>query len=377
MYLRTTQRRNMDGSVVRYVQLAHNRREGRSTVAEVLVNFGREDALDLDGLRRLVGSINRYLGEEPGADVSELGGEGLSVVRARQMGTAYLLDALWHALGVDEALGRVLGTRKFTVDMERVLFALVANRAIDPSSKLAASTWATGDVAIDGLEHMDEDQAYRAMDLLVEADTHAKVQEAVFFSVADLLNLEVDLLFFDTSSTYFCIDDEDEAGEGFRVLGHSKDHRPDLPQVVIGLAVTKEGIPVRVWCFPGDASDQVILKGVRDDLRGWRLGRVITVVDRGFSADDNLASLTRGAAHYIAGEKLRDGSADAKAALSRPGRYKVVRDNLWVKEVRLGAEGQRRFVVCHNPAEAKKDKAERDEKLARIDDRDRPHRRGA
>ncbi len=214
---------------------------------------------------------------------------------------------------------------------------------------------------------MDEDQAYRAMDLLVSADTQGEVQEQVFFSVADLLNLEVDLLFFDTTSTYFELDDEDQGGEGFRVLGHSKDHRPDLPQVVIGLAVTKEGIPVRVWCFPGDTSDQTILKGVRDDLRHWRLGRVITVVDRGFSSDDNLAYLTRGGGHYICGEKIRDGSPDAKEALRRPGRYRVVRDNLEVKEVRLGAEKSRRFIVCHNPGEAEKDRTEREDKLARIE----------
>ncbi len=367
MYLRTTQRKNKDGSIVRYVQLAHNRRDGQSTVAEVLVNFGREDTLDLEGLRRLVRSINRYLGEDESTDLAEAAGEGLRVVASRQMGSAYLLDALWHALGVDEALGRVLGRRRFSIDMERVLFALVANRAIDPASKLAASSWATKDVAISGLEVMDEDQAYRAMDLLVSADAQGEVQEQVFFSVADLLNLEVDLLFFDTTSTYFELDDEDQGGEGFRVLGHSKDHRPDLPQVVIGLAVTKEGIPVRVWCFPGDTSDQTILKGVRDDLRHWRLGRVITVVDRGFSSDDNLAYLTRGGGHYICGEKMRDGSPDAKEALRRPGRYRVVRDNLEVKEVRLGAEKSRRFIVCHNPGEAEKDRTEREDKLARIE----------
>jgi len=100
---------------------------------------------------------------------------------------------------------------------------------------------ASNDVAISGLEVMDEDQAYRAMDLLVAADAQAEVQEAVFFAVADLLNLEVDLLFFDTTSTYFETEDADE----FRRHGKSKDSRPDLPQIVIGLAVTREGIPVR------------------------------------------------------------------------------------------------------------------------------------
>ena len=187
MYLRTTQRRNKDGSVVRYVQLAHNRRVDGVTQAEVLVSLGREDALDRDGLVRLVASINRYLGlPQAGmpADAVDLVGDALTVTQSRPMGTAHLLDGLWRQLGVDTALRRVLGSRRFTTDVERVLFALVANRAIDPASKLAAAEWASYDVAIPGLDGMDEDQAYRAMDLLVQADAQAKVQEAVFFAVA-------------------------------------------------------------------------------------------------------------------------------------------------------------------------------------------------
>ena len=233
-----------------------------------------------------------------------------------------MLDALWRRLGVGGAIASRVGARRFGTDVERVLFALVANRALRPFSKLAAAEWASTDVHIPGLEAMDEDQAYRAMDVLAAADTEAEVQEAVFFACADLLNLEVDLLFFDTTSTYF-ERDEPEQGEGgepgFRVLGHSKDHRPDLPQVVIGLAVTREGIPVRVWVWPGNTNDQTVIEQVKNDLAGWRLGRLIWVVDRGFSSDDNLRYLTRGGGHWIAGEKMRDGSADAKAALARPG----------------------------------------------------------
>jgi transposase len=147
-----------------------------------------------------------------------------------------------------------------------------------------------------------------------------------------------------------------------------KDHRPDLPQVVVGLAVTREGIPVRVWVWPGNTNDQTVIEQVKDDLRGWRLGRCVWVVDRGFSSDKNLRCLTRGGGHWIAGERMRDGSPDAQAALARPGRYQTVRDNLRVKDVRLGeGDNQKRFVVCHNPAEAERDKAERDAQLARLE----------
>jgi hypothetical protein len=366
MYLRTTQRRNRDGSVVRYVQVAHNRRVEGVTQAEVLVNLGREDHLDSEGLRRLVGSINRYLGEADDAGHTVDGpGEGLSVVASRPAGVAWLLDGLWRQLGVDTALGKVLGGRKFTTAVERVIFAMVANRALDPMSKLATAEWATHDVALPGLDAMDDDQAYRAMDLLVEADAQAQVQEAVFFAVADLLNLEVDLLFFDTTSTYF-ERDSDDGDRGFRRYGHSKDHRADLPQIVIGLAVTREGIPVRCWCWPGNTNDQSVLPQVKDDMRGWRLGRVVTVVDRGFSSDANLAYLRRAGGHWIAGERMRDGSADVQAVLSRQGRYQQVRDNLRVKEVQLDQTPDRRWIICHNPIEAERDKTQRDAAVARL-----------
>jgi hypothetical protein len=320
----------------------------------------------------LVGSINRYLGEEAGSDAgaqvgaepgAEAGG-GLRITESRT------------------ALRELLGGRRFTTDVERVLFALVASRALAPASKLAAAEWVSCDVAIPGLAGMDEDQAYRAMDLLVEADTDARVQEAVFFAVANLLNLEVDLLFFDTTSTYFERDTEDAGapdadppadaeaggGSGFRRYGHPKDSRPDLPQIIIGLAVTREGIPVRVWCWPGNTSDQAVLPQVKDDLRAWRLGRVVTVVDRGFSSAANLDYLRRAGGHFIAGERMRAGTPHIEEVLARQGRYRAVRDNLRVKEVRLDSAPDLRWVLCHNPDEAARSAAQREAALDRIRD---------
>ena len=379
MYLRRTQRRRKDGSVVGYLGLAHNRRVDGVTRAEVLLNLGREDELDVAALRRLAASITRFADGDGawqplGGNDGEGDGDGvLDVASSQALGGVWLLDALWRRLGIGEALAGVLGARRFGTDVERVLFAMVANRALDPCSKRACSEWALADVAIPGLEAVDEDHCYRAMDLLVDADTEGRVQEAVFFACADLLNLEVDLLFFDTTSTYFERDEPDPAGEhgepAFRAYGHSKDHRPDLPQVIIGLAVTRDGIPVRVWVWPGNTNDMSVLQEVKDDIRGWRLGRVVTVVDRGFSSDENLRYLTRAGGHWIAGERMRDGSPDAQAALSRQGRYQTVRDNLRVKEVRVGdGDAAKRFIVCHNPAEADRDKQTRKDTITRLQD---------
>jgi len=381
MYLRFSQRTNADGTVVRYVALAHNRRVDGKVKPDMLMNLGRVDRLDVDGLLRLAASIRKHFGDGDGGgliDGTEAGlGAGaapMEVADARPVGTAWLLDALWARLEIGTSIKRVADGRRFTTAVERVLFALVANRAIEPMSKLGAAEWATQDVVIPGLAGMDDDQAYRAMDLLVEADMQGRVQEAVFFAVAHLLNLEVDVLFFDTTSTYFERDDEDqdEPGEGdgagrqgFRRYGKSKDHRDDLPQIVIGLAVTRTGIPVRVWCWPGNTQDQTLLAEVKDDLRAWKLGRVITVVDRGFSSADNLAYLRRAGGHYIAGMRMRDGNPLAEAALARQGRYQQVRDNLRVKEVRLDGTDQR-FVICYNPDQAIRDKTNREDAIARI-----------
>ncbi len=311
MYLRFSQRANADGTVVRYVALAHNRRVQGKVKPDVLMNLGRVDRLDVDGLLRLAASIRRHFGDGDGGGLSDGAEAGLAsgavpmeVTDARPLGTAWLLEGLWARLEIGTSIRRIADGRRFTTAVERVLFALVANRAIAPMSKLGAAEWASEDVVIPGLGGMDDDQAYRAMDLLVEADTQGRVQEAVFFAVANLLNLEVDVLFFDTTSTYFERDDEDQdepdqgagAGRaGFRRYGKSKDHRDDLPQIVIGLAVTRTGIPVRCWCWPGNTQDQTLLAEVKDDLRAWKLGRVITVVDRGFSGADNLAYLRRAA----------------------------------------------------------------------------------
>lgn len=248
--------------------------------------------------------------------------------------------------------------------MERVLFAMVANRALAPSSKLAIEEWVAREVALPGVEQFEVHQGYRAMDFLMESDED--IQREVYESVADLLNLEVDLLFFDTTSSYFEMDDDPDE-ESVRQRGYSKDHRPDLPQIVIGFAVTRDGIPVRCWVWPGDTSDATVIPQVKKDLIGWRLGRVITVVDRGFNSDANLRELQKTGGHYIAGEKMSSGKPSVEDALSRPGRFKTVRDNLEVKEIVVGdGEARVRYVLVRNPDEARRDALRRESHLEKL-----------
>jgi len=374
MYLRETRRQNKDGSRVSYLQLAHNERNSVTGVptAKVIHNFGRADQVDRGALARLVASISRFLGPTD-APLSAAEGDtsGVTPIDARPLGGVWALDGLWRQLGIDATMAGLLARRRLDARSERVLFALVANRALEPMSKLAATRWVAERVAVPGLHTVDDDTCYRAMDWLLAIED--EVSEAVYFAVADLLNLEVDLLFFDTTSTYFEIEGPDAASEGeqvgFRAFGHSKDHRADLPQVVIGMAVTRTGIPIRVWCWPGNTNDSALIRQVKDDLRAWKLSRVVWVADRGFSSAENRRYLQRAGGHYIIGEKLRGHNREAQAALSRAGRYHTVAGNLRVKEVVIDDATMRdRFVVCHNPEQAERDRFVRDQLLAQLRD---------
>lgn len=369
MYLRETSRKNKDGSRVSYLQLAHNvwDAEAGHARAQILYNFGRADQVDREGLERLVRSISRFLRPEARLEIEmRLQGEGdVRLEKPRSLGGAWVLDQLWRRLGIQAVLEKLLERREFRTPVERLLFALVANRALAPRSKLAVEEWVAEEAAIPGLDEVAVQQLYRAMDFLLEAEED--IQREVYFSVANFLNLEVDLLYFDTTSTYFEVELPDEEAETLRKYGHSKDHRPDRPQAVIGLAVTREGIPIRVWVWPGHTADMSVIDEVKRDLAGWKLGRVITVTDRGFASEENLRTLQRAGGHYIAGERMLSGKPAVEEALAHPGRYRTVRENLEVKEIVIGTgEARQRYVLVRNPFEAERDRIRREEILNKL-----------
>ncbi|MBA4170820.1 MAG: IS1634 family transposase [Chloroflexi bacterium] len=387
MYVRTVKSGERE-----YVQLCHNYREGGSgpSRTKVLFSFGRKDQLDVDALRRLVSSISRYLDPAEAAEVRAAAGVeiGARFVGAKHLGGTHLLDGVWRRLGIGAGLEKLLAERGYRTPVERLLFALVANRALDPGSKLAVESWLEDEVHVDGLESVDVQQLYRAMDFLLKA--HDDIQKEVFWSVSNLFNLEVDLLFIDTTTAYFEIDGEDddeivdaggdeadhgaEAGDGvddgaattpgLRKRGHSKDSRPGLAQVVIGFAVTRDGLPVRCWVWPGNTADVNVVDEVKRDLNAWKLGRVIMVLDAGFNSERNRRILQGAGDAFILGERMRLGP-DGKLpeALSRAGRYKTLANGLRIKEVTTneGSVTSRRFVIVHNPEQEATDRSRRDD----------------
>src|SRR5690606_19903640 len=195
-----------------------------------------------------------------------------------------------------------------------------------------------------------------------------------------------DLIFVDTTSTYFEIEGEDaddavdgdeaEAGDdgevGLRKRGYSKDSRADLAQAVLGFAVTRDGIPVRCWVWPGNTVDVSVVEEVKKDLNDWKLGRVIMVMDTGFNSAENRRALQGAGDAFMIGEMMRLGKGGTlPEALTRAGRYKTLANGLRVKEVIVnqGSVAARRFVVVHNPEQAERDEMKRNDIIAEAERR--------
>lgn len=363
MYVRTIKRKNKDGSVVEYVQLAHNVRhpEKGYAKAEVVYSFGRRDQLDVAALKRLVNSLCRFLDPEDALKLQNQSGS-LKFVTSKPYGGAYLLKHLWGRLNIKSCFEQALKNREFTAPIAEALFAMVANRALAPASKLAVEEWAAHDVYLENEQQLQVQHLYRGMDFLLEHQE--AIQKEIFWSTANLLNLSVDLIFFDTTNTYFEIDDPGVSE--LKAYGKSKQKRDDLPQVTIGLAVTREGIPIRCWVLPGNQHDAKCVDQVQKDLNDWQLNRVIWVMDRGMTSDENRRLLQRAGGHYILGEKLR-GNELNREVLGRGGRFKEIEDNLQIKEVMVSQGSKnRRFVIVYNPEQAEYDRQTRERILERL-----------
>jgi hypothetical protein len=376
MYLRTIQRKNRDGSVVQYHQLAENLwdPQKRCAVAKVIYSFGRADELDRAAMQRLARSILRVFSSEEALAAEP----DVRVLQSWPYGGAYVLDALWAELEIPKTIAEHARSHQTRQPFERALFAMVANKALQPYSKLHChDQWLSDEVFFPGRETLHLQHLYRAMDFL---EAHKEeVERAIYFRVADLLNAEVDLIFYDTTSLHFEIDEEDEedgvgnvlAGRGryppLRKRGHSKNGPSNAPQIVVGLAVTRDGLPVRSWVFPGNTTDVTTIDKVKADLRGWRLNRCVFVGDAGMNSEDNRRRLSLGGGKYILAAKMRAGDEVTKEVITRAGRFQVVADHLRVKEVVVGdGERRRRYVVCHNPQEAARQRQHRERLLEQL-----------
>ena len=364
MYLRTTQRRNKDGSVVRYLALAENVRhpEKGYVEARVVHSFGRADQLDRAALERLVASIQRVLADAGSGPVSCEGASAgrIAIEASFELGVVHVAKALWAKLGIGEAIQARLDEQQLTAPHATALLAMVAQRLDRPGSKLACHERWLDRVWLPEARDLGLHQLYRALDVLaLHGDA---IEQAVFWRALDLFKLDVDLV----------CDEEDVAShewhglafEPLRRRGHSKEGRDNDPQVVIALAVTREGVPVRSWVFPGNTPDLTTVQRIKDDLRTMRLGRVLFVGDAGLYSRANLDELARGAGRYILATPIGRVKEIREEVLSHPGRYADITPTLRAKEVVLGqGERRRRYILCLNEEEADRQRWRRVELL--------------
>jgi transposase len=368
MYLRTTKRKNKDGSVVEYYQLAHNERHPvtRKPVAKIIHNFGRTDDLDRDQLVRLCRSIARVcgltvldpLGREQGQAFHTEAGlpSALKIKKTVSFGSVLTIETLWERLGLKKTFSDIVRRKRLKVPYERALLAMTANRLCEPESKLGVWDRWISKVYLPSCDGLKLKQMYEAMDLFY--DHVSEVEENVFFQTANLFNLTVDLIFYDTTTASFSIDQEDEK-DNLRKFGHAKEGTWG-PQVVVALAVTREGIPVRCWVFPGNTTDVDTVERVRADLRGWNLGRALFVADAGMNSEDNRAELARACGKYLLACRMSSVSEIKRNVLSKRGPYTVFKDNLHAKEVIVGdGERRNRYILCYNPKEAERQRKHR------------------
>ena len=282
MYLRKSTRKNRDGSTVTYLQIADNHWDPveKRSRAKVICSLGRAtDERTEKRLQQLAASIRRHASFEAVAELEE----GWTFVNSWEHGPLYVIEQLWEGLGIGKLIEKTLSSEDRSVPFERAILAMVANRCVAPASKLGCyERWLADEVYFPDGKRIALHHLYRAMDFL---STHKEeLEEEIYWQLADLLNMDVDLIFYDTTSVHFEIDENDDE-EGLRVRGYSKNGRSDAPQIVVGMAVTRDGFPVKSWVWPGNTTDVTTIEKVKEDLRGWRLNRCIFVTDAGMVSE--------------------------------------------------------------------------------------------
>lgn len=367
-----------------YLQIVENRWEKGRSRQRVIATVGRLDELrqsgQLDGLLQSGGKFAEAVLVLSAHRRGELPG-----IRNTRIGPALVFERLWQELQIPQVIERLLAGRRFQLPLERILFLTVLHRLFHSGSDRSCVLHWKQDYAVAGVEAVDLHQVYRVMAWLGErlpeeqqADATPftprcvkdALEEALFERRRDLFS-QLDLVFFDTTSIYF----EGQGGTELGQYGHSKDHRPDCKQMVVGAILDGQGRPLCCELWPGNVTDVKTLVPVVDRLKGrFRIGSICIVADRGMISQETIEQLQAEGrqVHFILGARLRNAKEIYEEVLSRAGRYREVRgprekstdpSPLKVKEVWMD---ERRYVVCLNEEQARKDRADREAIVAAL-----------
>ena len=364
-----------------YLQIVENHREGSKVVQRVISTIGRLDRLQARGeIESLVRSLSRFSEQA----LLVLSGKSDLLADARKIGPTLIFERLWEELGIGKVLKILLGDRLFSFDVERAIFLTVLHRLMLSGSDRFCEKWRR-DYVIAGVNDLALHHLYRAMAFLgeeVENQDDATpfsprctkdiIEERLFDGQRHLFE-GLDMVFFDTTSIYF----EGEGGQTLGERGYSKDHRPDLKQMVVGAILDSSGRPICCEMWPGNTTDVKTLLPVAQRIsKRFQVARFCFVADRGMISKKTLETLDdpKTGLPYILGVRMRKVKEVREEVLSDTQGFKEIRPEgksskdpspLQVKEVSVNG---RRYIVCLNPKQARKDKADREAILASLDE---------
>ena len=356
-----------------YLQIVENRKEKGKVKQRIIATVGRMDQLQAKGrVETLIRSLSRFSEQA----LMILSGKSDLSADAKKIGPVLIFERLWKETGIQDAIVRSLRGRRFEFNVERAIFLTVLHRLMVSGSDRFCIRWCR-DYIIDGIEDLDLHHLYRAMGFLGEEVkeqdgatpfsprcTKDLIEEAVFSHRRDLFT-NLDLVFFDTTSIYF----EGQGGESLGQRGFSKDHRPDLSQMVVGAVLDDKGQPICCEMWPGNTTDVKTLLPIVERLKTrFKIRRICIVADRGMISAGTIEQLEskNSPIPYILGARMRRVKEIRDRVLSQPGRYKQVRPEcsdrnkpapLKVKQVEIDG---RRYIVCVNTRQQRKDAADRE-----------------
>jgi transposase len=351
-----------DGKTYEYVQIVESTRINGATRQRVVRSLGARKNLKPGEVERLIASLRRVTGfaEPPRANVApELdGGPITDILDGRRFGDVFVLRRIWEELGLKAIFNELACERGFKFSRPNAIFTMVANRAIDPRSKLDGIEWANRDVLLPEVDGLNEDHMYRTLTWLDHVKERAET--AIYERVTKARSKELQLVLYDTSTLHF----ETEAGPPLAEHGRPSRAPSKKKIVLVALVTTFDGWPIYHHVFPGSTTDTKTVEPILKSLKNqFKVGRVIVLADNGMICKRTLTALDNLGFDYIAAVKPRGTTEVRDRVLGRAGRYRLVDPNLRVKEVTID---ERRYVVCHNPEEEARDKARRGSILSKL-----------
>jgi transposase len=341
-----------------YVQVVKSVRDGKRVYQRVLGTLGELSELTRDGeLESLISKLAALTSQAAVVGQYETG--QIAAQWALDWGPVLVFRRLWQAHGFDQIIRGLSRRHGYGFDLNEMCFTLALQRLLDPGSDRRGSRWIS-EVYAPEIWKLKLHQFYRALDFLHKHQE--EIEESLFLQGRDIFSGDLDLVLFDTTSTYY--EGEGKEAPDLLKFGKSKDHRPGNLQVVVGFVLTGEGFPISMHVWPGNTSDMTTIPQVIEKLKKrFQIGRVVFVCDRGMVSAKNLKALKDAELEYIVGMKLSGNVQVRDKVLARPGRYRKVEENLHVKEVRVG---ENRYVVCFNPQEAERDRQQREDLIKKL-----------